>query len=429
MKYPPIGKDLFIQNRKKFKERLKSNSVAIFNSSDIMPTSADGTMPFIQDANIFYLSGIDQEESILLLAPDFPDERFREILFLKETSEDIAIWEGHKYTVEEAREASGIHSIMWLDKFNSTLSTILAETDNIYLDSNEHVRNSTRVETRNDRFVKWCREHFPIHRYHRIAPIIYDLRCIKSQKEIELIQHACDITEKGFRRILDKTHPGVWEYELEAEFSHEFLRKRSRGFAYEPIIASGQSGCVLHYVENNKECKDGDLLLMDVGAEYSNYNADMTRTIPVNGKFTTRQKNIYNAVLRVKNAATAMLTPGNVIPDYHKAVGEVMEKELVDLGLLSIDEIKNQKKEAPAYRKYFMHGTSHHLGINVHDVASIYKRFEAGMVLTVEPGIYIREEGIGVRLEDNVVITNEGQINLMKNIPIEAEEIENLMAH
>lgn len=428
MKYPPIGKDLFIENRKKFNKRLKADSVAIFNSNDIMPTSADGTIPFIQDANIFYLSGIDQEESILLLAPDFPNERYREILFLKETSEDIAIWEGHKYTVDEARETSGVHTIMWLDKFNSILSTILAETKNIYLDSNEHIRNSTGVETRNDRFVKWCRDHFPIHEYDRVAPIIYDLRCIKSQKEIDLVQHACDITEKGFRRILDKTRVGVWEYELEAEFSHEFLRRRSRGFAYEPIIASGPSACVLHYVENNKQCNDGDLMLLDVGAEYSNYNADMTRTIPINGKFTKRQKDVYNAVLRVKNAATSMLTPGNIMPDYHKAVGEVMEKELVNLGLLSMDEIKKQNKEAPAYKKYFMHGTSHHLGLNVHDVASIYKRFESGMILTVEPGIYIREEGLGIRLEDNVVITNEGQTNLMKNIPIEIGEIEELMS-
>lgn len=428
MKYPPIGKALFMRNRRNFSKKLKPNSVAIFNSNDIMPTSADGTMPFIQDANIFYLSGIDQEESILLIAPDFPDERFREILFLKETSEEIAIWEGHKYTKEEAKEASGVSTIIWIDKFESTLSAILAETEKIYLDINEHIRNSSGVETRNDRFVKWCRENFPIHEYNRIAPIIYDLRCVKSQKEIDLIQHACDITEQGFRRILDKTHAGIWEYELEAEFSHEFLRRRSRGFAYEPIIASGRNACVLHYVENNQQCMDGDLLLIDVGAEYSNYNADMTRTIPINGHFTKRQKDIYNAVLRVKNASTSMLKPGNTIPEYHKAVGEVMEKELVDLGLLSINDLKNQNKDTPAYKKYFMHGTSHHLGINVHDVASIYKKFEAGMVLTVEPGIYIREEGIGVRLEDNVVITNEGQINLMKNIPIEVEEIEELMA-
>ena len=427
MKYLPIDNDLFVQNRKKLKEKLKPNSVAIFNSNDILPTSADGTMPFIQDANIFYLSGIDQEESILLLAPDFPDERFREVLFLKETSELIAIWEGHKYTVEEAQETSGVQSILWLDKFESTLNMILAETENIYLDSNEHIRNSSPVETRNDRFVKWCKNTYPIHEYNRIAPHIYDLRCIKSEKEVALIQQACDITEKAFRRVLDKTRPGVWEFELEAEYSHEFLRRRSRGFAYDPIIASGANACVLHYITNNQQCQDGDLLLMDVGAEYANYNADMTRAIPVNGRFTKRQKDVYNAVLRVKKEATKLLVPGSSIPEYHKAVGEVMEKELLGLGLLDKTDIKNQKPDWPAYKKYFMHGTSHHLGINVHDVASVYKKFEAGMVFTVEPGIYIREEAIGIRLEDNVVITNDGHINLMKNIPLEADEIEELM--
>lgn len=427
MKYLPIGKDLFVQNRNNLKKRLKANSVCLFNSSDIMPTSADGTMPFIQDANIFYLSGIDQEESILLLAPDFPDPRFREILFLKETSEEIAIWEGHKYTVSEARETSGIQTIMWLDKFESTLNSILAESENIFLDSNEHIRNSSRVETRNDRFVKWCKTTYPLHTYHRIAPIIYDLRCIKSERETDLIQEACNITEKGFRRILDKTRPGVWEFQLEAEYSHEFIRNRSRGFGYQPIIASGHNACVLHYVENNQMCKDGDLLLMDVGAEYANYNADMTRTIPVNGKFSARQRAVYDAVLRVKNTATSMLVPGTNIPEYHKAVGEVMEKELLDLGLIDKTDIKDQNPDWPAYKKYFMHGTSHHLGLNVHDVASLYKKLEPGMVFTVEPGIYIREEGIGIRLEDNVVITEKGHINLMKNIPIEADDIEGLM--
>ncbi|MEQ9287607.1 MAG: aminopeptidase P family protein [Cyclobacteriaceae bacterium] len=427
MKYLPIGKDLFVQNRNNLKKRLKANSVCLFNSSDIMPTSADGTMPFIQDANIFYLSGIDQEESILLLAPDFPDPRFREILFLKETNEEIAIWEGHKYTVSEARETSGIQTIMWLDKFESTLNSILAESEHVFLDSNEHIRNSSRVETRNDRFVKWCKTTYPLHTYHRVAPIIYDLRCIKSERETDLIQEACNITEKGFRRILDKTRPGVWEFQLEAEYSHEFIRNRSRGFGYQPIIASGHNACVLHYVDNNQMCKDGDLLLMDVGAEYANYNADMTRTIPVNGKFTVRQRAVYDAVLRVKNTATSMLIPGTTIPEYHKAVGEAMEKELLDLGLIDKTDIKDQNPDWPAYKKYFMHGTSHHLGLNVHDVASLYKKLEPGMVFTVEPGIYIREEGIGIRLEDNVVITENGHINLMENIPIEADEIEGLM--
>lgn len=427
MKYLPIGQELFVTNRKKLKSRLKPNAVAVFNSSDIMPTSADGTLPFKQDANIFYLSGIDQEESILLLAPDFPDEKFREVLFLRETSEEIAIWEGHKYTLEEARDVSGIMTVRWLKDFESILNTILAETDHIYLDSNEHIRNGSQVETRNDRFVKWCQSHYSLQTYERIAPIIYDLRSTKEQREIELIQHACDITEIGFRRILEFTKPGVWEYEIEAELSYEFLRNRATRFAYDPIIAAGGNSCVLHYIENNKQCKDGDIILMDVGAEYANYNADMTRVIPVNGRFTKRQRQVYDAVLRVKNEATDLLTPGNTIPEYHKAVGEIMTRELLALGLISKKDIEKQDPDWPAYKKYFMHGTSHHLGLNVHDVASVYKKFEPGMVFTVEPGIYIPEEEIGIRLEDNVVITKNGHINLMKNIPIHADEIESLM--
>ncbi|MEP2024606.1 MAG: aminopeptidase P family protein [Reichenbachiella sp.] len=427
MKYLPIGNDLFITNRKKLISKLKGNSVALFNSSDIMPTTADGTMPFKQDANIFYLSGIDQEESILLLAPDFPDERFREVLFLRETNEEIAVWEGHKYTKEEAEETSGIKTVKWLNEFENILNTVLAETEHIYLDSNEHIRNGSKVETRSDRFIKWCQQHYPLHEYQRIAPLIYDLRCVKEQREIELIQHACDITEIGFKRILEFAKPGVWEYELEAELSYEFLRNRATRFAYDPIVASGANSCVLHYIENSQQCKGGDIILFDVGAEYANYNADMTRVIPVNGKFTKRQKQVYDAVLRVKNEATELLTPGNDIPEYHKAVGEIMERELLALGLISKMDIENQDPDWPAYKKYFMHGTSHHLGLNVHDVASIYKKFEPGMVLTVEPGIYIPEENIGIRLEDNVVITKNGQDNLMKNIPIHAEEIESLM--
>lgn len=427
MKYSPIGKELFLTNRKKLAQRMKPGSVAIVNSADIMPTSADGTLPFKQDASFFYLSGVDQEESILLLAPDFPDERFREVLFLRETNELIAVWEGHKLTKEEALESTGVSNVMWLDAFESTLNTIMAEAEYVYLDSNEHVRNASQVETRTARFNKWCQSIYPLLKYERLAPILTDLRCIKEPQEIKLIQHACDLTEIGFRRVLECLKPGVYEYELEAEFAYEFLRHRSAGFAYEPIIASGGNSCVLHYVENNQQCRDGDIVLFDVGAEYANYNADMTRTIPVNGQFSKRQKEVYNAVFRVKNAATEMLLPGNSIPDYHKAVGEVMEQELVALGLLSKSEIEKQDKNNPAYRKYFMHGTSHHLGLNVHDVASIYKKFEPGMVLTVEPGIYIPNEKIGVRIEDNIVITDKGQKNLMKNIPIHVEEIEGLM--
>lgn len=427
MKYEPINAELFTQNREKLASRMKPRSVAVLHSNDIMPSNADGTMRFVQNSNLFYLTGVDQEESIVLIAPDFPDEKLREVLFLRETSEEIAIWEGHKLTKSEGTTTSGIAQVKWNTEFERVFYTVLAECDHIYLDSNEHIRNASIVETKNSRFIKECKERYPLYHYERLAPILTDLRCVKSSIEIDLIQKACDITEQGFRRVLSLVKPGVKEYEVEAEYLHEFVRSRSKGFAYEPILGGGANACVLHYLDNNQELKEGDILLMDVGAEYANYNADMTRTIPVSGKFTPRQKAVYEAVLRVKNAATAMLTPGNSIPSYHRAVGEVMEKELVDLGLISMEDIKNEDPAWPAYKKYFMHGTSHHLGIDVHDVASIYKVFEAGMVLTVEPGIYIPEEDIGIRIEDDVVITEDGHINLMKNIPIEVEEIESLM--
>lgn len=427
MRYEHIGKDLFIKNREKLKSQLKPNSVVVICSNDIMPTNADGTMNFRQNSNLLYFSGIDQEESVLIIAPDFPDPKMREVLFLKETSELIAIWEGHKYTKDEATETSGVPTIMWNDKLEHTLNTILAETENIYLYNNEHIRNGSEVETRTDRFNKWCRAKYGNYNFERLAPIAYDLRTVKESREIELLQKACDITNQGFRRILEYTKPGVWEFEVEAEYLHEFVRNRSKGFAYTPIIAGGGNACVLHYIENKDQLKDGDLLLMDVGAEYANYNADMTRAIPVNGRFTQRQKDVYNAVLRVKNEATTLLTPGNSIPGYHKEVGNIMTKELLGLGLIDQTDIKNEDPDWPAYRKYFMHGTSHHIGLDVHDVASIYTDFKPGMVFTVEPGIYIPEEGIGIRLEDDVVITDEGHLNLMREIPIEVEEIEDLM--
>ena len=427
MKYDPIDNKLFIQNRNNLIKRMKPRSVAIVQANDIMPTNADGTMKFMQNSNLFYLTGVDQEETIVLIAPDFPNEKMREILFLRETNEEIAVWEGHKLTREEGEATSGIQNIKWTSEFEKLFYTILAECDNIYLDSNEHIRNASPVETKNDRFVKECLEKFPLYNYERLFPLLQDLRCVKSQIEIDILQQACDITEKGFRRILEFVKPGVMEYELEAEYLHEFVRNRSKGFAYEPIMGGGANSCVLHYLENNRELKDGDVLLMDVGAEYANYNADMTRTIPVNGKYSKRQRQVYDAVLRVKNAATELLRPGNRIPEYHAEVGKLMEKELLDLGLIDKTDIKNEDPEWPAFKKYFMHGTSHHIGIDVHDVASIYKVFEPGMVFTVEPGIYIPEENIGVRIEDDVVVTNDGPINLMKNIPIEAEEIEEIM--
>lgn len=427
MKYHQISSELFSGNRLRLVQNLKSKSVVIVHSNDVLATNGDGTLPFKQNSNLFYLSGVDQEESILILAPDFPDRTMREVLFLKETDENIAIWEGHKLTKQEGEKISGIHSIRWVNDFEQVLHTILAEAEHIYLPSNEHIRSNNHLEGVNDRFVQQCKAQFPLHGYERLAPLIYNLRVQKSDIEINLLEHACQITEKGFRRVLESTSPGVWEYELEAEYIHEFLVNRSRGFAYSPIIAGGANACVLHYLDNDQQLRDGDLLLMDVGAEYANYNADMTRTIPVNGRFTKRQRQVYDAVLRVKNAATDMLTSGNTIPEYHKEVGKKMESELVELGLIDKTDIKNQSKKMPAYKKYFMHGTSHHLGLDVHDVGSVYTPFSAGMVLTVEPGIYIRDEGIGIRLEDDILITEKGHVNLMRNIPIHAEEIEDLM--
>ena len=406
---------------------MKPRSVAVIRSNDIMPTNADGNMRFKQNSDLFYLTGVGQEGSILLMAPDFPDERMREILFLKKTDKETAIWEGRKLTKEEGTLTSGIRKIKWTAAFDRLFYTILAECNHIYLESNEHIRNVSTVETSNARFIRECLHKYPLHHYERLSPVLTDLRCIKSEIEIALIQKACDITEKGFRRALNKIRPGAKEYEVEAEYLHEFINNRSDGFAYEPIIGGGANSCVLHYINNNQELKDGDVLLMDVGASYSNYNADMTRTVPVNGRFTERQRAIYDAVLRVKKEAVQLLRPGNTIPEYHQEVGTIMEKELLGLGLLDQTDIKNEDPDWPAYKKYFMHGTSHHLGIDVHDVAPIYKKFEEGMVFTVEPGIYVPEEGIGIRLEDDIVIRKDGPFNLMKNIPIEAEELEELM--
>lgn len=428
MKYTPAPAQLYIESRQRFAKRLKSNSIAVFNSNDIMPTSADGSMMFIQNTDIFYLSGIDQEESILLIFPDAKDANNREILFLKETNEHIAIWEGHKYTKEEALVASGIKKICWLREFNTLFNALMAEAENIYLNSNEHTRATIDVQTRDARFIKYCQERYPLHTYLRSAPIMHELRAIKSKHEVDTMQQACNITEKGFRRLLGFVKSGVMEYEIEAELIHEFVRNRSRGFAYGPIVASGANACVLHYTDNNKECKAGDVILLDVAAEYGNYASDLTRCVPVSGKFTARQKDVYNAVLRVMRGAINMLVVGNTMATYNKAVGKLMEEELIGLGLLKKEDVAKQNPDAPLYKKYFMHGTSHFLGLDVHDVGSFVRPFEAGMVFTCEPGIYIPEEGLGIRLEDDILITEKGPFNLMANIPIEADDIEKLMA-
>jgi len=427
MRYSPPDKKLFTQNRKNFSKKLKNRAIALFNSNDIMPTSADGTMPFIQQTDLFYLSGIDQEESILIIFPDAIEKQNQEILFLKETSEEIAIWEGHKYTKDEAREISGIQSIYWLSQFEDIFNTLVFHADVIYLNSNEHLRAKNIVETRDARFAKWCKEKYPLHKYERSQPIMHEIRSIKSTYEIQLIKEAIDITGKGFRRILKFIKPDVMEYEIEAELIHEFISNRSRRFAFQPIIASGFNACVLHYIENRDRCKDGDVVLMDIGAEYGNYNADLTRCVPVNGRFNDRQKAVYNAVLRVQREAMAMLRPGNAIPEYHKEVGKIMESELLGLGLLSKTDIKHQDPSRPVYKKYFMHGTSHHLGLDVHDYGYPQMKMQKGMVFTVEPGIYIREENLGIRLENDIIIQENGIVDLMKNIPIEAEEIETIM--
>lgn len=428
MKYENIGKDLFIGNRKRLIKELKPGSIAVFNSNDIMPTNADGTMAFRQNNDLFYLSGIDQEESILVLCPDFPDKKYREVLFLRETNDHIAVWEGHKLTKQEASAISGVETVLWMSEFEKLFHhmMVMGGVDHVYLPTNEHYRADVVVETRSARFIRNCKEKFPLHRYHRAAPLLAQLRAVKSQREIELSQEACNITEKGFRRILKFVKPGVTEYEIEAEFIHEFIRNRSKGFAYSPIIASGANACVLHYLENSRVCKDGDVLLLDVGAEYANYNADMTRSIPVNGRFSKRQKEVYNAVLRVMRAASSMLKPGMVYFDYHKEVQKIMEGELLKLKLITKKDL-SEKNGKPAVSKYFMHGTGHHLGLDVHDTANMYAKMQAGMLWTVEPGIYIPAEKLGIRLENNVVIGKNKSTDLMKNIPIEAEEIEDLM--
>jgi Xaa-Pro aminopeptidase len=427
MKYLPIGKELFTKNRQNLAKLLQPNAMTILHSNDIMPTNADGTMGFRQSSDLFYLSGIDQEESILLIFPDTHEPKHREILFLRETNEHIAIWEGHKYTKDEARDTSGISTIYWTHQFEKVLHGLMTECEFVYLNANEHTRAVVEVETREARFVKWCKDKYPLHTYKRLSPLMHQLRAIKSEKEIELIQQACNITEKAFRRLLTFVKPGVTEFEIEAELYHEFLRNRSRGPAYAPIIASGTNACVLHYIDNNKVCKDGEVILLDVGAEYANYAADMTRSIPVNGRFTSRQKQVYNAVLRVMREATSLLVTGNIWDEYHKEVGKIMESELIGLGLLDAAEVRKQDPDRPLYKKYFMHGTSHFLGLDVHDVGNKYRHFEPGMVFTCEPGIYIPEEGLGIRLENNILITNNGNIDLMKNIPIETDEIEELM--
>ena len=428
MKYHPIDSALFVKNRSNFMAQMKANSLAVFNSNDIYPISADSTMPFQQHRDIYYLSGVDQEESILVMFPDCPNKKHREILFLKETNDHIAVWEGEKLTKKRAFEVSGIKTVYWLQDLKKVLAELMAQSDTVHINTNEHYRASIETETREDRFTKWLLNKYPAHKVEKSNPILQRLRSIKDPIELDLLQKACNITEKGMRRVLKFVKPGVAEYEIEAEFIHEFLKNRSKGFAYTPIIASGNNANVLHYIENNQVCNDGDLILLDVGAEYANYSSDMTRTIPVNGRYSKRQKEVYNAVNRVKINATNMLIPGTIWADYHVEVGKLMTSELLGLGLIDKADVQNEDPNWPAYKKYFMHGTSHHMGLDTHDYGLLWEPMETNMVFTVEPGIYIPEEGFGIRLEDDVVIQEKGApLNLMKNIPIAIEEIEDIM--
>jgi Xaa-Pro aminopeptidase len=428
MKYHHLPQALFEKNRAKFVAQMKAKSLAVFNSNDIYPIGADATFPFEQQRDLFYLTGVDQEESILVLFPGAINPKHREVLFVRETNEHIAVWEGPKLDKGQATAVSGIETVYWTHQFENIFADLMSEADTVYFNTNEHYRQAVETETREERFIKKVKEHYPAHITAKSFPILNAIRGVKEPEEVALIAQACNITEKGFRRVLSFVQPGVWEYEIEAEYLHEFVRNRSKGFAYLPIIASGNAANILHYIQNNKQCQAGELLLMDVAAEYANYSSDMTRTIPVSGKFSERQRKVYDAVLRVKKEATELLSPGILWAEHHKEVGKIMTAELLELGLLDKADVQGQSDDRPAYKKYFMHGTCHHLGLNTHDYGELKTPIKANMVFTVEPGIYIPEEGFGVRLEDNVVVQQQGAPkNLMQSFPIETEEIEELM--
>lgn len=427
MKFQIKEQDLFIKNRINFTSKLKRQGIAIINSNDEFPRSGDQTYIFKQNPDFFYLSGIDQEQSILVLFPDCPNPLYKEVLFLRQTNEHIAIWEGHKYSKEEAKAVSGIKNIYWTDEFWAILSSIMHYADHVYLNTNENDRFANDVPYQDLRFINELKSKYPLHHYERASLIFRSLRPIKSDIEVFYTQKACDITNDAFRRILKFIKPGVRENEIEAEIIHEFIKQQATGHAYSPIIASGKNACVLHYNDNNQVCKDGELILFDFGAEYGNYNADMSRSVPVNGRFSKRQKEVYNSVLHVMKESVKMLVPGTIWNEYHEEVGKIMTGELIKLGLLDKHDVEKQDNLMPAYKKYFMHGTSHHLGIDVHDFASRYEPFAVGNILTCEPGIYILSEGLGIRLENDILITENGPVDLMAKIPLEVEEIEEIM--
>lgn len=431
MRYVPIENKFFTKNRANLKKLLLPNSLAVVNSNDILPTNADGVLLLRPNSDLFYLTGIEQEETILLIYPDAHEESQREILFLREPNPLAETWEGHKLTKEEARKISGIKRVEWLSEFRPLFHRLMCECEHAYLNTNEHKRANIVVETREARFVREIQLSYPLHDYQRLARIMHCLRAVKSEPEVALIRKACEITGAGFKRVCGFVRPGVNEYEVEAEFAHEFIRQGGQ-FAYNPIIAAGKNSCVLHYVENSESCRDGEVLLMDVAASYANYNSDLTRTIPVNGRFTPRQRKVYNAVLRVLRGASKAAKPGKLPKDWQKEAEALMERELVDLGLIKNSDVRNKKSQdsdkAPAFKKYFMHGVGHPLGLDVHDVAITTEPIQAGWILTVEPGIYIRDEGFGIRLENNILVRKGGNVDLMESIAIEAEEIEQLMS-
>lgn len=427
MKYLPLDPNIFLQNRKRFVKAMDPMSIAIFNSNDELPTNGDALYPFKQNSDLYWLTGIQQEDTMLILAPFHPDPTLREVLVLVRPNELKEKWDGHRLRKEEATAISGIKSILWLDSLDAVLQTMIHLADTIYLNTNENDRKANLVPVRDYRYAEELKRRYPLHQYKRSARILKDLRAIKTPQEVAVIQQAIDITEKTFRRLLGFVKPGVMEYEIEAEIYHEFLRNRSAGPAYGSIIACGDRARTLHYVENSRECLDGELILMDFGAEYGGYNADLTRTIPVNGKFTKRQKEVYNACLHLHNYAKSILKPGITVLQYTDKVGVEATKQFLKIGLLNKEAVKNEDPDNRAYRKYLYHGISHHLGLDVHDLGTRTEPIKAGMVFTIEPGIYIEEEKMGVRIENNFWITRTGNKDLMANIPITADEIERLM--
>ena len=427
MRYDSIDKQLFIRNRERLRKHLPEGALAVLNANDLLPSNADGTLKFIQNKDLFYLTGVDQEETILVIFPNAYQKKHREILFVTETNAEIARWEGAKLSKQQATEVSGIEEVHWLKDFEKVFRDVMSQAETVWLNTNEHLRAKAEVQTRDDRFREWCMAKFPLHQYRRLAPLMHQLRAIKQPEEVAMLRKACDINTNAFKRILKFMRPGLREYELEAEFLHEYVKSGSTGFSYEPIVASGGNACVLHYLDNDDVCEEGELVLFDCGCWYGNYASDVTRCYPVNGKFTDRQKQVYNAVLEVQKKSLALLRPGNQLHEYHRQVGDLMTEALLDLKLLSKEEVANQDPDWPAYKKYFMHGTSHYIGLDVHDSGLWTEKMAVGNAFTCEPGIYIPEENIGIRIEDDIIIGEKENENLTSGIPKEVEDIEAAM--